>query len=189
MSVDQENVFQEHQIVPDVLPRLPADLLQVMYNCGEVDPAAVLTPTEVMDIPIVAWGGDPEKYYTLLKVDPDAPSRAAPKFREWQHWIVGNIPGVDISKGETLAEYVGAGAPKGTGRHRYVFVVYQQPGKLTFDELRLDNHSGKNRGKFSTKDFATKYNLGDPFAANFYFAEWDEHVPNLFNVRPKQTSC
>ena len=47
--------------------------------------------------------------------DPDAPSRADPKFREWHHWCVANIPGADISKGEVLSEYVGAGPPKGTG--------------------------------------------------------------------------
>lgn len=47
--------------------------------------------------------------------DPDAPSRADPKFREWHHWCVANIPGADISKGEVLSEYVGSGPPKGTG--------------------------------------------------------------------------
>lgn len=46
--------------------------------------------------------------------DPDAPSRANPKFREWKHWCVVNIPGADVSKGEVLAQYVGSGPPKGT---------------------------------------------------------------------------
>lgn len=35
-----------------------------------------------------------------LNSDPDAPSRAEPTFREWHHWLVVNIPGTDISKGE-----------------------------------------------------------------------------------------
>jgi len=48
-------------------------------------------------------------------VDPDAPSRADPKFREWHHWCVANIPGADVSKGDVLSEYVGSGPPKGTG--------------------------------------------------------------------------
>ncbi len=49
-------------------------------------------------------------------LDPDAPSRAEPKFREWQHWLVANVPGNDVTKGDHLAEYVGSGPPKGTGR-------------------------------------------------------------------------
>lgn len=48
--------------------------------------------------------------------DPDAPSREDPKFREWHHWLVGNIPGSEIAKGETLSAYVGSGPPQGTGK-------------------------------------------------------------------------
>ena len=57
-----------------------------------------------------------------MHVDPDAPSRKEPKYREWRHWVVVNIPGGDVSKGEVCAEYVGAGPPKGTGLHRYVIL-------------------------------------------------------------------
>ena len=54
--------------------------------------------------------------------DPDAPSRKDPKYREWRHWLVVNVPGGDVSRGEVCAEYVGAGPPKGTGLHRYIVV-------------------------------------------------------------------
>jgi len=71
--------------------------------------------------------------------DPDAPSRKEPTYREWHHWLVGNVPGNDISKGEVLSAYIGSGPPPNTGLHRYVFLIYKQPGKLTFDEPRLPN--------------------------------------------------
>lgn len=99
---------------------------------------------------------------------------------EWHHYLVGNIPGSDISRGEVLSEYVGAGPPQGTGLHRYIFLIYEQPGKLTFDEKRLTNRSGDHRGKFNTRAFVKKYNLGEPIAANFYQAEWDDYVPKLY---------
>lgn len=94
--------------------------------------------------------------------------------------MVGNIPGGDISKGEVLSDYVGSGPPQGTGLHRYVFLIYEQSGKLNFDEKRLTNRSGDHRGKFSIRNFAKKYNLGQPIAGNFYQAEWDDYVPKLY---------
>jgi len=66
--------------------------------------------------------------------DPDAPSRHDPKFREWHHWLVVNIPGCDISKGEVKLEYVGSGPPKGTKLHSYVFLAYKQPGKISYTD-------------------------------------------------------
>ncbi len=62
-------------------------------------------------------------YIYLLKKDPDVPSRAEPKGREFLHWMVINIPGCDINKGEVFAQYVGCGAPKGTG---WNFINFQQ---------------------------------------------------------------
>lgn len=48
-------------------------------------------------------------------LDPDAPSRANPKFGEWLHWLIVNIKGNDVSSGEVIDDYVGAGPPQGTG--------------------------------------------------------------------------
>ena len=119
--------------------------------------------------------------YTLL-LDPDAPSRADPKFGEWHHWLITNIPGSNLSKGDVSSEYVGAGPPEGSGLHRYVFVLFKQPmGKQIFEGLpKLTNRSMDGRPNHKIRDFAAKYNLGDPIAANFYKAEYDNYVPLLY---------
>lgn len=103
-----------------------------------------------------------------------------PSSFQWLHWLVGNIPGNDVSKGEILSAYVGSGPPQGTGFHRYVFLIYKQTEKLEFDEPRLTNTSGDNRGGFSIAKFAQKYNLGTPVAGNLYQAQWDDYVPILY---------
>lgn len=168
-------------MVPDVVPKGPTSVIEVSYPSGvKVDNGNTLTPTQVKDIPKVSWAVDSGALYTLCMTDPDAPSRKDPKFREWHHWLVGNIPGTDVAKGETLSEYVGSGPPQGTGLHRYVFLVYKQDGKITFTEKKLTNKSGDNRGKFSIKSFAVKYKLGDPIAGNLYQAEYDDYVPILY---------
>lgn len=138
-----------------------------------------MTPTQVKDEPSVSWDADASTFYTLCMTDPDAPSRKEPTFREWHHWLVGNIPGSDVKKGEVLSAYIGSGPPQGTGLHRYVFLVYKQNGKLTFDEKRLPNNSGDNRGGFKISAFAEKYKL-ELLAGNLYQAEWDDYVPKLY---------
>lgn len=85
-----------------------------------------------------------------------------------------------MNSGEVLSAYVGSGPPIGTGLHRYVFLIFKQPGKLTFDEPRLTNVSADNRGCFKIQKFAEKYNLGDPLYGNFYQAEYDDYVPILY---------
>jgi len=42
-----------------------------------------------------------------MQVDPDAPSPDAPKFRYWLHWLVTNIPGVDVKRGNVVVDYMG----------------------------------------------------------------------------------
>ncbi|CAK9807376.1 Phosphatidylethanolamine-binding protein homolog F40A3.3 [Anthophora quadrimaculata] len=173
--------LKTHGVVPDVIDKVPQKVLSVTYpNKLSVEIGKVLTPTQVKDPPTITWDGNANEYYTVCMTDPDAPSRKDPKFREWHHWLVGNIPGSEISKGEVLSEYIGSGPPKDTGLHRYVFLLYKQPTKLTFDEPRLTNRSGDNRGKFSIRKFAAKYKLGDPIAGNMYQAEFDDYVPLLY---------
>ncbi|XP_075919555.1 phosphatidylethanolamine-binding protein 1-like isoform X1 [Petromyzon marinus] len=95
----------------------PAAPLRVAYGPVEIDSlGAELTPTQVKDKPtILEWDGcDPKSLYTIILTDPDAPSRDKPKFREWHHYLVMNVPGNDISRGDVLSEYVGSGPPQGT---------------------------------------------------------------------------
>lgn len=93
---------------------------------------------------------------------------------------MGNISGSDVASGEVLSGYVGSGPPKGTGLHRYCFLIYKQAGKIDFTEKRLPQMSMDGRPNFKTRDFAARHNLGNPVAGNFYQAEWDDYVPKLY---------
>lgn len=177
-----QGLFKEHCVVPDVISDAPQELAEVNFSNGiKVEMGKELTPTQVKKPPTVKWAAKESEYYTLAMVDPDAPSRENPKFREWHHWLVGNIQGGDMNKSEVLSDYIGSGPPKGTGLHRYVFLVYKQPEKLNFSQVpKLPNNSGDKRGKFSISSFATKFGLGSPVAGNFYQAQYDDYVPKLY---------
>uniref|UniRef100_A0A1A9VMF7 Phosphatidylethanolamine-binding protein n=1 Tax=Glossina austeni TaxID=7395 RepID=A0A1A9VMF7_GLOAU len=173
--------FEKNGIIPDVIDKVPGELMNVCYGGNvQAKEGNVLTPTQVKDQPELSWNAEDESFYTICMTDPDAPSRVDPKFREWHHWLVVNVPGCKLQSGDVLSAYIGSGPPKDTGLHRYVFLVYKQKCKREFDETRLKNNSADGRGGFKIASFAKKYELGTPVAGNFFQAEYDDYVPKLY---------
>ena len=111
------------------------------------------------------------KINVSIITDLDAPSRKNPKAAEWQHWIAGNIPGNEMDLADILTTYEIPTPPKGTGLHRYVFLVYKQPQEFVFDEPSV-----LGRANFNRLEFAIKYNLEGPIAAQFFVSQWDYTV-------------
>ncbi|XP_011302595.1 protein D2 [Fopius arisanus] len=187
---DVKSAFEATEIVPDALDNAPLKKMEVKYGGRAMNIGDDFTPTETKDIPEIHYEYESGCFYTLIKIDLDPPSRRTPKFREFQHWIVGNIPEDRISEGEVFSEYVGAAPPHDAGAHRYVFLVYKQPGKLNFNEKHLGDDRLDGRANFSAKKFAVKYQLGEPIAGNMYQAVWDDYVPIFYKhlgVSPSET--
>ncbi|CAH1103325.1 unnamed protein product [Psylliodes chrysocephalus] len=162
--------MEKEGIVPDVIDKVPDQVIQVSYPSGvKVELGNELTPTQVKDEPsTLTWTADPETFYTVAMVDPDAPSRQDPKLREVLHWLVGNVPGGNIKDGEYIADYRGSGPPQGTGLHRYVFLVYQQNGKINFKETKIDSRTRTGRLNFSIKKYLLQSTVWDnPLPATF----------------------
>ncbi|XP_030081258.1 protein D2 [Drosophila hydei] len=169
--------MKEHGIIPDVVTCIPEYVVSILYPCEiTVSPGCHLTPFQVRREPIIRWMADPHKFYTLALIDPDAPSRAKPTYREWLHWLVGNIPGCDVVRGQQIVEYIGSRPPAETGKHRYVFVVFKQLCEVDFDESYIPRATYDGRPCFSLRRFAKKYALGNPVALNFFFAKWENDL-------------
>lgn len=110
--------------------------LRVEYKAkGDVECGTDVSPSAAKAQPrVYATGLRAGTKYTLVMSDPDAPSRATPKFREWLHWIIVNAAKAEGEDGETeisgqgytVCDYSGPTPPRGTGKHRYVFVLYEQ---------------------------------------------------------------
>ncbi|CAH3029797.1 unnamed protein product [Porites evermanni] len=164
--------MEAHEVAPDVVDVAPADVIKVKYGDLEVNMGNVLKPSQVKNAPTsISWPVEEGAFYTLLMTDPDAPSRHHPKFHEWHHWLVVNIPGCDVSEGEVKLDYVGSGPPKGTKLHRYIFLAYKQPGKITYTDVVVCSKPGFERGSRKARDLSSKYNLGNPVAGNLFQAE------------------
>jgi len=157
----------------DVLDNIPSQLLNVNFTGVKLYPGIQLTPSATAKAPNISWGGQAPAVYTLLVVDPDAPSREDSKQRDWNHWLVCNIQGSDIETGETLFPYVGPNPLKNSGHHRYVFILFNQKHPINFQEVPPELHG---REKFDTRAFIKKYDLGIPVAANILVCEHERHA-------------
>nr|QTM97700.1 flowering locus T protein [Crocus sativus] len=135
--------------------------LRVTYSSREVTNGKEFRPSQVVHQPRVEIGGcDYRNFYTLVMVDPDAPSPSNPHLREYLHWLVIDIPGsTGVSYGQEIMCYE---SPRpAAGIHRFVFILFQQLGRQTV-------YAPDWRQNFNTMDFAELYNLNSPVAAVYY---------------------
>lgn len=73
--------------------------LGIHYNDKSVNLGNYLTPLDSASEPLIdSWISDKEvnEKFTLVMVDPDAPSKSSPTQRSWLHWLVVNIKGKQL---------------------------------------------------------------------------------------------
>ncbi|KAH8251219.1 hypothetical protein KR032_003274 [Drosophila birchii] len=183
---DNDNVrriMKEMEVMPDILDEPPKELLRIRYdNTFDIEEGKVYTPTELKFQPRLDWAADPGSFYTVLMICPDAPNRENPMYRSWLHWLVVNVPGLDIMKGQAISDYFGPLPPKDSGIQRYLILVYQQSDKLDFDEKKIELSNADGHSNFEVKKFAEKYEMGNPVAGNIFQSRWDEFVPELMKT-------
>ncbi|TDG49417.1 hypothetical protein AWZ03_004100 [Drosophila navojoa] len=176
-------IMKELDVIPDVLKEPPQELLKLRFESGiDIEEGKTYTPTELKFQPKLEWNADAESYYTLIMLSPDAPSREYPIYRSWLHWLVVNVPGLDVAKGQPLSEYFGPMPPKESGLLRYVALVYKQSGKLDFEEKKMELKSAEDHSNFDLEKFTKKYEMDAPFAGNVFQSKWDEYVPELMKM-------
>lgn len=110
--------------------------LEVLYPLNEdsylpVHSGNVIKPAEALTPPIVNFESDGNTLWTLSLTSLDGHLHESEK--EYSHWLIANIPGNHIEKGDTIVEYLQPFPLKGTGYHRYVFVLYKQDGRVSYD--------------------------------------------------------
>ncbi|XP_077417745.1 phosphatidylethanolamine-binding protein 4 isoform X1 [Vanacampus margaritifer] len=114
---------------------------------------------------------DENTFYTLVMVDPDAPSRSSPSQRYWRHWLVTDVKGSSLLdgpiQGKTITRYVAPTPPPGSGFHRYQFLLYMQ----TTDMPAL---AMPPRGGWHLEAFVTRLILGEPVARVQFLTQHSE---------------
>ncbi|AGO10821.1 AaceriAFR694Wp [[Ashbya] aceris (nom. inval.)] len=188
--------LSEHSIFPDVLvpsaEKGPSGHLVVEYpgessavTLGNVLPVeAAQTVPNVMLITTEPGKVKEGELFTLAMTDPDAPSRSDHKWSEYCHFLETNVTlgsddGVShvVLKGNPQVEHMGPAPPAGTGAHRYVWLLFRQPGRLELSEEELARLQSRINWGYSEKrppvgvgEFAGEKNL-ELVAVNFFYAE------------------
>ncbi|THG06768.1 hypothetical protein TEA_014108 [Camellia sinensis var. sinensis] len=164
------------RVIGDVLDPFTRSIsLRVTYSSREVTNGCELRPSQVVIQPRVDIGGDDLRtFYTLVMVDPDAPSPSDPNLREYLHcanlfiyvslnWTSRLVTDIPATTGASFGqEVVCYESPRPSmGIHRFVLVLFRQLGRQTV-------YAPGWRQNFNTRDFAELYNLGSPVAAVYF---------------------
>ncbi|XP_066472506.1 large ribosomal subunit protein mL38 [Tiliqua scincoides] len=164
---------------------IPRVSLRVEYQDEEhvvpVYHGNLVTPTEAFTLPEVSFEADEESLWTLLLTNLDGHLRDSNL--EYVHWLVTNIPGNRIEDGKEICHYFPPFPAKGTGYHRYVFLLFKQvqPIDFTEDVRPSPCHSLKMR-TFKTFDFYKKHQSDmTPAGLAFFQCQWEDSVTQVFH--------
>lgn len=97
--------------------------MEVSYNGNILKDNQFLRVSETQSEPHIKLNVDANKLYTLIFYDPDAVSGT------YIHWIKANITNNDMTTGNIIIPYKGPAPPPKTGKHHYIFNLYQQNGE------------------------------------------------------------
>lgn len=139
-----------------------------LVRVSEVKEAPTVSISSLGDSTTAATG----RRFTLMLIDPDAPTPDDPKFAYWRHWVVINIPsaseasGVEsgprcaTAMGKTLTQYLAPGPKDESGPHRYLFLLFQEPEDgLALEQSDVGGEEFVQRRSFKADEFVQRRGL------------------------------
>jgi hypothetical protein len=159
--------------VPKGLVNLNYDIHICVHMGTELLPEETAYPPTALSYP--ADDDKQDKLHALVLLDADLNKL---------HWLVINIPGAKVHRGDTITAYAGPNPDPGSGTHRYVVLVMEQ-------HSQLDQVTDPNVLKFKTQsscdvieefDFQNlrqDLNLSEPVAVNYFTQKFNAFVDNI----------
>lgn len=165
------------------VPRVP---LTIKYEDADGVQTAVysgnqIKPVEAASAPMVSFDADPSSMWSLVLTNPDG--HFSEPDAEYVHWFIGNIPAGDVSKGETVVDYLQPFPARGLGSQRMIFILYKQEGLVDFTAYKKKSpcHVLAER-TFRTKEFYRQFeDQLTPAGLAFYQTDWDASLTDFFH--------
>ncbi|KAL3458759.1 phosphatidylethanolamine-binding protein [Aspergillus heterothallicus] len=156
-------------LVPGSAPLIPDDFkptteLEIAFGEKAVSLGNLFRVSEVKSAPTVSFAKEENasdaQTYTLLLVDPDAPTPDDPKFAYWRHWVVSGLkPSDGGSEGKVLTEYLGPGPKDDSRPHRYLFLLFREPEGLALGKEDVGGEEFAQRRSFQAAAWTAKHGL------------------------------
>jgi len=162
--------------VPKGLVNLNYDIHICVHMGTELLPEETAYPPTAISYPD---NDDQDKLHTLVLLDADLNKL---------HWLVINIPGAKVHKGDIITAYAGPNPAPDTGSHRYVVLVMEQhepldeesdPAVSQFKTESSCDVIGSNNEIFDFQSLRQALNLSEPVAVNYFTQKFNEFVENI----------
>lgn len=114
------------------------------------DAKGELTVVQTAKSPFIQYtNAKPEKYYTVIIDDPDAPSPRTPDDGTWRHMVVIDVLGNKLKTGikniegagRIITPYAGPNPPVHSGPHRYHIRLLEQQAVLIDPKVQQDRRN------------------------------------------------
>lgn len=166
IEYDDDYVVEDGQIIPPTYTR--------------TEPSVSYTPHPVA---VDAKGRPAEcNMYTLLLVDPDAPSRINHSMREHVKWVVLNISEDRVSQGVPALPYLSPDPAYASGLHRYVFALFKQKREFSAKEVEDSKAFFAPRSGIISYDWVKAQGSvlhGVPVGVEAFLSEWDQSIDEI----------
>ncbi|KAL4783573.1 phosphatidylethanolamine-binding protein [Aspergillus varians] len=149
-------------LIPDNF--IPTTELSVVFDNKAVSLGNLFRVSEVKSAPTISFAKEANaleyQSYTLILVDPDAPSPDDPKFAYWRHWVVSGLKPADgIEPPSALTEYLGPGPKDDSRPHRYLFLLFREPEGLALSRDDVGGEEFVQRRSFQASEWAAGHGL------------------------------
>lgn len=179
--------LMKSHVIPDVIDSfIPSVEMKVVYKERTVKngvelTAHDLTPFFVSSGPTIAIGGSKSSLYTLVFVDPDAPSPGNAVASQYLHMLYVNVPGQSSipDSGDEIAKYTPPNPPFGV--HRYVIALFLQQEAIVAT-------APQSFSNFDVREFSEQYKLNLPVAALYFVARKADGPISEWGSEPKDAT-
>nr|QZX43511.1 phosphatidylethanolamine-binding protein [Mimivirus sp.] len=124
--------------------------LQVSIHNNIINDGEFIPLKYTQELPKINFTKNNNDKYTIIMVDPDAPSRRNPIYKYFLHWLI-------INNNEIIMDFTPPAPPKNSGPHRYFIFVLKQNKLLNSSSIKINNKM--KREKFNLAEFIADNDL------------------------------
>ncbi|KAH7098065.1 PEBP-like protein [Auriculariales sp. MPI-PUGE-AT-0066] len=172
--------LQREHLVPDILPASlnASDIsvaLAIRFPTSGAEAALgnELLVADTQERPVASWPEVDGTSYTLVCLDPDAPTRDGPIYRSFRHWVLPGLSSANgIADGADVTPWRTPGPRPASGIHRYTFLLFEEPaaGFKVPEGATEWGAQLEERRSWDALKFAQTYNL-KLVGANFFLVK------------------